>query len=60
MHGPRQMLWSFQLSLDKRFVDDHLGSDVCEFALPPRLHLLAHGFEVPLHPVNADRDAVDE
>jgi hypothetical protein len=31
-----------------------------QFTSLPRFHLLSHGIEVPLHSVNANRDAVDE
>lgn len=50
--GARQMLWSFQLALHKRLIDDHLCGDVGEFTSLPRLYLLTHRFEVSLHPVN--------
>lgn len=51
------MLRSFQFALDKRLVGDHLRGDVGEFAPLPRLDLLAHGPEVALHTIHADRDA---
>jgi hypothetical protein len=34
--------------------------DLRQLTFPPGLHLLSHGFEIPLHPVDAYRDAVDE
>lgn len=55
-----KMFGSFQFALDERLVDDYLGGDVRQFASLPQFHLLAHQFEVPLHPVDADRDAVDQ
>jgi len=60
MHRSCKVLGSFQLGFDKRLVDDYLGADVCQLTSLPRLHLLSHGLEVPLHPINAHRDAVDE
>jgi len=60
MHGPGKVFWSFQLALHKRLVDDHLGGDVRQLTPLPGLHLLSHRLEVSLHPVNPDRDAVDE
>ena len=44
----------------ERFVDHHLGGDIREFTTLPGLDLLAHRPEVPLHPVNTDRNAVDQ
>lgn len=37
---------------------NHLGGEIGEFA-SPRLYPLAHGFEIPLHLVDADRNAID-
>ncbi len=48
------------LVFDERFVDDHLGGDVRQFTSLPCLHLLSHGLKIPLHPVHAYRNAVDE
>jgi hypothetical protein len=31
-----------------------------QLRLAPRLYLLSHGLEVPLHPVNTDRDGVHQ
>jgi len=60
MHSPGKMLRSLQLTLDERLVDDNFRGDVRQLASLPCLHLLAHGLEVSLHSVNAQRDAVDE
>ncbi len=54
MHGAGKMFGSLQFALDKRLVDDDFRGDVYQFAPLPGLHLLAHGIEVPLHPVNTD------
>jgi hypothetical protein len=35
------------------------GNDVCQFASLP-CFLLPHGLEVPLHPIDAHRDAIDQ
>src|SRR5260370_42423123 len=51
---------SFQFALHECLVDDDLGVDIGQFTPLPCFHLLAHGLEVPLHAVHADRDAVDE
>lgn len=37
-----------------------LGDDVGEFTPLPSFHLLAHGFEVSLHSVDADRNAINK
>ena len=58
MNG-RQMQ-GFQSALDERLVDDHLGSDVRQFTSLPSFHLFPHRLEVPLHPIDAYRNAVDQ
>ena len=57
MQRASEVLGSLQFTLDKGFVDDHLGRP---FASLPGLHLLSHRLKVPLHAVDANRDAVDE
>ena len=60
-HGqPEVGLSSFQLAFDKSLVDDHLRGNIGQPTSPPGFHLLPHRLEVPLHPINANRDAVDE
>jgi hypothetical protein len=59
VHGACEVLGSFEFTLHKRLVDDHLGGDVGQFTSLARFHLLAHRLEIALHPVNTDRDAVD-
>src|SRR5689334_1450654 len=54
------MLRSFKLALDKGLVDYNLGGDIREFTSLPRFYLLPHGFEVALHPVDPDRDAINQ
>jgi hypothetical protein len=54
-----EMFGSFQFSLYERLVNHDLGGDIREFRSLSRFALLAHGFEVPLHPVHTNRDAVD-
>jgi len=49
-----EKLRSFESSLNKRLVDDHLGGDVRQFASLPCFHLLSHRLEVALHSVNAN------
>ena len=60
MHGSGKVFGIFQLAFHERRVDDHLRGDVGEFATLPGLNLFAHRLEVALHPINTDRDAVDE
>ena len=60
MHGAWKVLWSFEFTLHKRLVDDHLGGDVGEFAPLPGLHLLSHRLKAPLHSIDSNRNAVDE
>src|SRR6266567_5043111 len=60
MHGASKVLRSLEVTLDERLVDDHLRSDIRQFTPLPGLHLLPHRLEVPLHSINANRDAVDE
>jgi hypothetical protein len=49
-----------QFALDERLLDDHLRRDVGQFTPLPFLHLLSQRLEIPPHPVNADRNAVDQ
>src|SRR5208337_2487721 len=60
MHGTSEMFRRLQSALDKRLVDGHLGSNICQFTSLPGLHLLSHRLEVSLHSVNTNRDAVDQ
>jgi hypothetical protein len=46
-----QVLRNLKFALNERFVDDYLCRDICQFTLPPGLHLFAHGLEIPLHAV---------
>src|SRR5262249_38063848 len=58
VHSSRQVPRNLELAFDEGLVDDHLGRDRAQLRLPPRFYLLSHGLEVPLHPVNTDRDGV--
>src|SRR5258708_15942435 len=60
VHGAGEVLGSFEFTLHKRLVDDHLGGDVGEFAPLPCLHLLSHGLKASLHSVDTNRNAVNE
>jgi len=60
MHAAGKVLCSFESALDKYLVNDYLGGDVRQFTSLPGYHLLSHRLEVPLHSINASRDAVDE
>ena len=55
-----EMFRCFQLAFHKRLVDDHLCADVRDFTSLPGFDLPWHRFEVSLHSINANRDAVDE
>ena len=55
-----QHVSDFQFSLHEGLIDDHFGGDVAEFALLPCHYLLSHRLEIPLHPVDPDRDAIDQ
>jgi hypothetical protein len=57
--GAGKVSRSFQFALDERLLDHHLGRDIREFTFLPRSDLSARGFEIRLHAVDADRDAVD-
>ena len=60
VHSPREMFWRLEFALNERLVDRDLGGNVCQFELLPRLHLIPHRLEIPLHAIHADRDAIDE
>ena len=60
MYAAGKMLWSPQSVPDKRLADDHFRRDIGKFAPLPGFDLPAHRLEVPLHSINANRDAVDE
>jgi hypothetical protein len=51
---------NLQFALNEGLIDDHLCGDVGQFRLPPDFDLLAHRLEIPLHPVHADRNRVDQ
>jgi hypothetical protein len=60
MNRACQVLRCPKFALHKRFVDDHLGGGIRQFAFLPRFHLLSRGFEVALHSVDSDRDAINQ
>jgi hypothetical protein len=60
VHGAGEVLGSFEFTLHKRLVDDHLGGDVGEFAPLPGLHLLSHRLEASLHSVDTNGNAINE
>jgi hypothetical protein len=49
-----------EFPLHECLVDDDLGSYIREFEPLPRFHLHLHWFEVALHAINADRNAIDQ
>ena len=60
MHDAGKVFGSFEFALDKCLVDDDLGGDVRQFASLPGFNLLSHRIKVPLHSIDADRNAVDQ
>jgi hypothetical protein len=60
VHSPRQVPRNVQFAFDEGLLDDHLGRDGAQLRLAPHFYLLSHRLEVPLHPVNTDRDRVDK
>jgi len=61
MDRPRKVFGSFQFAFDERLINNYFRADVGEFALLPRLDLLPHGLEVPLHPVySTDTQSMSE
>jgi hypothetical protein len=60
MHSVREMLWRFEFALNERFVDDHPCRDVCQFTPLLGLNLLPYRLEIALHPIDANRDAVNQ
>jgi hypothetical protein len=55
---PRQVLRKPQFVLDERLVDQQLCRGRGQLHRPPLLHLLLQRPEVPLHPIDADGQAV--
>jgi hypothetical protein len=51
---------SFQLAINKRRIEDQLSRLVGDLRLPPRLNLALQRLEVPLNPVHADRERVNQ
>ena len=60
MHAAGEVFWSFEPALNERLVDDHFGRDIREFTSLPDFYLFSHGFEVPLHSVDTNRNAINE
>jgi hypothetical protein len=60
VYSPRQVFGYFEFAFDERLVDDHFRGDIREFTSLPRLDPLAHGFEIPLHSVDAYGNATDQ
>ena len=54
MHRTGKMFRGFQFALDKRLVDDHLGSDVCQFTSLLCFDLLSHRLKIPLHSIHSN------
>ena len=56
---PSQMLRRFQLAFHESLVDQGLYGDIGDFFLLPTFHLLADWLRVPLHTIDAHRNAID-
>jgi hypothetical protein len=50
----------FQLAVDECRVEDQLRRVIGDLGLPPGLHLALQRFEVPLNPVHANRERVNQ
>jgi hypothetical protein len=50
----------FQFSLHKRFIKDPFGPIIRDLGLPPTLNLALHRLEVPLDPIHANRQSIDQ
>src|SRR5689334_1051946 len=57
---PGEMFRHVEFALDERLINDHLCGDSAEFRLPPRFDLLLHWAEIPLHPIHADGNRIEE
>lgn len=60
MNSPGQVFWGVQLALHKSLVDDQFRGLIRKSRRLPRLDLLLHRLEVPLHAVHPDRENVHE
>jgi hypothetical protein len=60
MHSPREVLGKPRLLLDEGLIDQQLGRRRGQLHRTPLVHLLLQRPEVPLHPIDADGQAVFE
>ena len=60
MNFGQQASWRIELASHKRRVEDQLRRVIGDLGLPPGLHLALQRFEVPLNPVHADRERVNQ
>jgi hypothetical protein len=58
VHPPRQVFGKSRLVLDEGLVDQQLGRSRRQLQRSPFLDLLLQRNEVPLHPIDADGQAV--
>jgi hypothetical protein len=56
----QQALWCIELAIHKRRVEDQPRLGVGDLRLPPQLHLALQRLKVPLNPINADRERVNQ
>ena len=52
------MLWRRQTVFDERAVNHELRCRIRQLVALPRIHLVQHGGEVPVHAVDRDRENV--
>jgi hypothetical protein len=60
MNRAGQVFRCFQPALDESLIDYNLGSHIAKFEFLPSLDLFSHGVEIPLHPIDTDRNAINE
>jgi hypothetical protein len=56
----QQASWRFQLAVDEGRVEDQLRRVVGDLRLPRQFDLALQRFEVPLNPVHADRERINQ
>ena len=59
-HDSQQASRGFQFAIHERQVEDQLCRLISDLRLPPRLNLALQRLEVPLNPVHADRECVNQ
>jgi len=60
MDGPRQVPRHLQRAFHERLVDDELGGVISEWGVTDEFDMPGERLEVPLHPVDAHGDGIDQ